>query len=198
MMKLIIPLVAVLFSGGVAFSEMTQPPSTSDAAALLSNIVQIVAELPFRIPRLIKEAKILHAYGLAWNETNGNNAKDIASFFDEKGIYYSDLLRTPVVLAQKVQSNDELQAYLEKVFKRFPKQVWAKNVRIYPDIFHVGEWAYYYEFEMYDRIEDAKPSFTGTGMERVTFNENGKLRSDEVHLIINEVDSYKDLGVERD
>lgn len=188
-----------LVAAGALLTAACAAPSDPDvesaeAAATTTDPVQQLGAVFSGVDaaRVANEMAILKQYGKAWNTVGIDNAKQIASHFSDGPIVYRDLLEQA-----PLTSRQDVETYLRKVYERFPRQVWGKNVRLYPDVFHPGEWAYYYEFELYDAVEAKGPSFTGYGMERVVFDAGGKITSDEIHLIFNEIDSAEVLGFAR-
>lgn len=142
--------------------------------------------------RQLAEAGILKKYQEAWNAydpavsdlTKLINPDQIVSFYADG----ADLLYRDMCVPRGLKSKTAFTSYLRILYKAYPKQVWGsgwKNIHLFVGA-QPGEWSYYYNFEMYRAGEERLTSFlSGTGMERVQFNDDGKLLSDEVHLILN-------------
>ncbi|MBK9295095.1 MAG: hypothetical protein IPM57_11770 [Oligoflexia bacterium] len=142
-------------------------------------------KLNLKIPllRIKYEKELLKSYGKAWNSSDVDG---IVNHFAEGEILYTDVLRQ-----KGIKNKLELKAYLTKVFTRFPKQNWTSNVSAYPSITVLGEWAIYYHYKLYDNINAQTPSFSGSGMEKIKFDPkgSGKIISDEIHMIFDQMDS---------
>ena len=139
--------------------------------------------------RSLREAGLLKFYQNARNDFDPaaieplNPEKIVSHYTDRSKLLYRDLC-----VPGGVTSKSDLRKYLTVLYSKFPRQIWGdgwKNIRLFKGA-APGEWSYYYEFAMYkSKAIDAKPDLSGTGMERVTFDQDGKLISDEVHLILN-------------
>ncbi len=135
---------------------------------------------PLPLLRIPKEARVLKKWCAVWNEQNGNNVQDILDLMSDVGpIFYTDVLNTAGINSKSV-----LKTYLTNLYARFPRQSWGEDVRVYPSFSTPGEWTYYYHFHMYDI--NNKVALSGTGMERVTFDSQEKLVSDEIHLLFDQ------------
>ena len=141
--------------------------------------------------RAVREAGYLRKYQAAWNDFDASvtdplqvaNPKMIVDkYTDGAGLLYRDMC-----MPNGVKSKANLMRYLTVLYAKFPRQIWGngwKNIHLFQGS-KPGEWAYYYEFEMYKSMSlSAAADLSGTGMERVQFDDQGKLISDEVHLIL--------------
>ena len=135
---------------------------------------------PLPFVRILKEGRILKKWCDVWNEQNGHNVQDILDLMSDNGpIFYTDVLNS-----SGIKSKPALKVYLTHLYSRFPKQSWGENVRVYPSFSTPGEWTYYYHFHMYDTNNQV--ALSGTGMERVTFDNHEKLVTDEIHLLFDQ------------
>ena len=141
--------------------------------------------------RSLREAGLLKMYQAAWNDFDPsiadplkikNPGKIVSHYTDGSGLLYRDMCTS-----QGLTTKENFTKYLTVLYAKFPKQVWGdgwKNIHLFKGA-APGEWAYYYDFSMYRSVAPSeKAALTGTGMERVRFEANGKLISDEVHLIL--------------
>ena len=141
--------------------------------------------------RAVREAGLLKAYQRAWNDYDpavtdprkiANPMMILDHYVDGPELVYRDMCKP-----NGVGSKEKFREYLTLLYAIFPRQEWGagwKNIRLYKGA-APGEWAYSYEFKMFRSMDaSAEPALAGTGMERVAFDENGKLISDEVHLIL--------------
>ena len=156
----------------------------------LSALGELGIAAPEGNPRFLREAGLLKKYQKAWNDfkptanelADAPNPENIVGFYtDGPGLLYRDMC-----MPQGLTSKAGLTRYLTAFYRKFPRQVWGdgwKNIRLFAGP-RPGELAYYYRFALYrSTAAEAEPAMTGTGMERVAFDIDGKLISDEVHLI---------------
>ncbi len=134
--------------------------------------------------RSLREAGLLKLYQSAWNdfdpnENQSSNPKKIISYYADDFIYRDTCVPHGLTTPAKFDK------YLKLLYTKYPRQVWGdgwSQIHLFKGS-KPGEWAYYYNFYLYNS-KDTEPALSGTGMERVQFNEAGKLLSDEVHLIL--------------
>lgn len=158
--------------------------------------LQALSELgltaPVGNPRFAIEAGLLKKYQSAWNDFDPsltdlaqiqNPGKIVDHYTDQPSLLYRDMCTSA-----GITNKTDLKRYLTVLYQKFPRQVWGDgwtSIRLFAGP-KPGEWAYYYQFAMYRSVlPNAAPAITGTGMERVVFDIDGKLLSDEVHLILN-------------
>lgn len=163
--------------------DVVSPPGAEQAT--IDQIVKLIKEMP-EVSRpkvasvvltlstnLLGHSAVLRKYGAAWDALD---IEGILSLYPDTGFIYID----PFV-PKGITEKSVFRAHLVSLFKRYPKQTWTTNAKLYPGT-NENELASSYEFKMFRQMSAVTPALKGTGMDTFVFNANKQLISTTTYL----------------